>query len=467
MAGGATKLIVKDCQTMEKLACFKAYDVRGRVPDELNEEIAYKLGRAYTAHFLPSGPVAVGRDIRVSSPALTEALIRGLNDGGADTRDIGLSGTEMIYYTAALPGMGGGVMVTASHNPMEYNGLKLVRENAIPVSGDSGLKELERRVRENDLGRRAEAGGRNQSLNVVRGYVEKLLSFIDPDKLRPLKIVANAGNGCAGPFLDAVAEKLPMLEFVRVNHRPDGAFPNGIPNPLLEENRAATADPVTSHAAKLGIAWDGDFDRCFFFDEKGEFADGYYMVGILAAHLLRQAPGAAVIHDPRMTWNTIEMVEQAGGRTVQCKTGHAFIKERMRKEDAIYGGEMSAHHYFRNFAYCDSGMIPWLLMAEILSTGGRPLSELIAERRQRYPSSGEINRKVENAAAIIANIKACYQPKADRVEEVDGLSMEFGRSWRFNLRSSQTEPILRLNVETAGDHSLMREKTEELLNRLA
>ena len=450
----------------EKLTCFKAYDVRGRVPDDLNEEIAYKIGRAYTAHFLPSGPVAVGRDVRVSSSALADALIRGLNDGGADSRDIGLSGTEMVYYAAALPGMGGGIMVTASHNPMEYNGLKLVREDAIPVSGDSGLQELERRVREDNLGRKPESRGRNLPLDVGEGYVEKLLSFIDPGKLQPLKIVANAGNGCAGLFLDAVAEKLPMLEFVRVNHQPDGTFPNGVPNPLLEENRAATADPVMAQSADLGIAWDGDFDRCFFFDEKGEFADGYYMVGILAAHMLAKSPGSTVIHDPRMTWNTIEMVSQAGGRTVQCKTGHAFMKEKMRLEDAVYGGEMSAHHYFRKFAYCDSGMIPWLLTAELLSLGEQPLSRLIAERRQLYPSSGEINRVVEHPETVIDAVRERYAAQASVVEYVDGLSMEFDRDWRFNLRSSQTEPILRLNVEAAGNQALMREKTEELLRQL-
>ncbi len=449
----------------ERLPFFKAYDIRGKVPDELNPELAYKLGRAYAAHFTPQGAVAVGRDVRVSSEELASALIRGLNDGGVDTYDIGLVGTELVYYAASLPEAGGGIMVTASHNPMEYNGFKLVREDAIPISGDSGLMELERRVREEDLGKKI-GGGENESRDITEGYIKKALSFIDTSSHSPLKLAVNGGNGCAGPYVDALAEHLPMFEFIRVNHHPDGTFPNGIPNPLLEENRPVTAEAVTASNADLGIAWDGDFDRCFFFDHNGEFADGYYMVGILAARMLAKSPGAKIIHDPRMTWNTIEMVQQAGGVTVQSKTGHAFMKERMRKEDAIYGGEMSAHHYFRDFTYCDSGMIPWLLVCEAVSRDGRPLSELIAERRARYPGSGEINRRVSNADAAIAAIRKHYQEQADEIENVDGLSMSFGRRWRFNLRSSQTEPILRLNVESAGDEALMREKTAEILRMI-
>ncbi len=449
----------------QKLESFKAYDIRGKVPEQLNEDMAYKLGRAYATEIKPQGPVAVGRDIRLTSEGLARALIRGLNDAGVDTRDIGICGTEMVYFAASRPGMGGGIIVTASHNPMEYNGMKLVKESAIPISGDSGLKDLERRVRTEDFDAKAETPGKNESENIVDAYVHKLLSFIDLDKLKPLKIVANAGNGCAGPFLDALSKHLPF-EFVRLNHEPDGTFPNGVPNPLLVENRKSTIDAVKAEKADLGIAWDGDFDRCFFFDENAEFVDGYYVVGILAQQMLKPAPGAKIIHDPRMTWNTIEMVQEAGGIPVQSKTGHAFIKERMRKEDAVYGGEMSAHHYFRDFAYCDSGMIPWLLIAELISVTSQKLSAMVAARQEKYPSSGEINTVVENPKQVIERVRQNFEPQATKVEEVDGVSMEFSNVWRFNLRCSQTEPILRLNVETRGDEQLLKEKTEELLNLL-
>jgi len=449
----------------EQLKCFKAYDIRGRVPQEIDEELAYKLGRAYVAEMQPRGPVAVGRDVRLTSKSLAEALISGLNHAGADTHDIGLCGTEMVYYAAARPGFGGGIMVTASHNPMEYNGMKLVRAAAVPISGDSGLQALERRVRERDLGAVAARPGKNRSEDVSEGYVRKLLSLVDRARLRPMKIVVNAGNGCAGPFLDQLAACLPF-EFIRLNHEPDGRFPNGIPNPLLEENRPVTARAVLENQARLGIAWDGDFDRCFFFDENGDFADGYYMVGLFARHLLRGTSGEKIIHDPRMTWNTIEMVKEGHGIPVQSKTGHAFIKERMRRENALYGGEMSAHHYFRDFAYCDSGMIPWLVLSEMLSVGGKTLSAMVEERRRLYPSSGEINTRVKDSAAIIAEVRSEYAAAATEIEEVDGLSMVFGERWRFNLRSSQTEPILRLNVESRGDDALMRAKTDELMARI-
>ncbi|MCF7853931.1 MAG: phosphomannomutase [Candidatus Pacebacteria bacterium] len=446
----------------DKLACFKAYDIRGRVPQDLNDDMAYKLGRAYVSEIEPHGPVAVGRDIRLSSEDLAQALIRGINDGGADTRDIGLCGTEMVYFAASRSGMGGGIMVTASHNPMEYNGFKLVREKAIPISGDSGLQVLERRVRENDIGERAPSPGRTKSEDVTQAYVQKLLSFTTPDKLKPLKLVVNAGNGCAGPILDALAHHLPF-EFIRLQHKPDGTFPNGIPNPLLEENRPVTANAVTETNADLGIAWDGDFDRCFFFDETGSFVDGYYIVGLLAKRMLEAAHGAVVIHDPRMTWNTIDIVKQAGGIPMQGKTGHAFMKERMRKENAVYGGEMSAHHYFRDFAYCDSGMIPWLVITLLMSETEKPLSELVLERKQKYPGSGEINSRVDDANTVIDRIRAHYADQATSRNEVDGLSMEFDHTWRFNVRPSQTEPILRLNVETKEDPQLLKQKTDELL----
>ncbi len=458
----------------QRLACFKAYDIRGRVPEELNEDVAYRLGRAYAAEIRPSGPVAVGRDVRLSSPALAAALIRGLNDGGADTRDIGPCGTEMVYFAAARPGMGGGVMVTASHNPMEYNGMKLVRAGAIPVSGDSGLDALERRVRESG-GAAARSGderstfnaervtpGTNSTEDVTAAYVQKLLSFVDVKKLKPFTIVVNAGNGGAGPLVDALAPHLPF-SFVHLNHEPDGRFPNGVPNPMIEATHPPTAEAVRREKAAFGLAWDGDFDRCFFFDERGEFIEGYYLVGLLARQMLRGAPGAKIIHDPRLTWNTVAQVRATGGVPVLCKTGHAFIKERMRAEDAVYGGEMSAHHYFRDFAYCDTGMVPWLVLAQLLSESGQPLSELVADGRRNYPCSGEINSRVADASAVIARILELYGPRATVRDMTDGISLEFDGVWRFNLRSSQTEPILRLNVEARGDAALMRAKTAELL----
>ena len=446
----------------ETLPCFKAYDIRGRVPEDLNEDLAYALGRAYAAEIAPDGPVAVGRDVRQTSEALAEALILGLNEGGADTVYIGLCGTEMVYFAAGRAGMGGGIMVTASHNPMDYNGFKLVRADAVPISGDSGLKVLEKRVRTGDLGDKAATPGTNRTEDIAEAYTQKVVSFVDPSALKPLRIVANAGNGCAGPFLDRIAEHLPF-EFIRLNHEPDGTFPNGIPNPLLAENQPVTANAVREHNADLGIAWDGDFDRCFFFDENGDFADGYYVVGLLAKRVLKDYPGAAIIHDPRMVWNTVSIVNEAGGRAVQWKTGHAFMKEKMRAEDAAYGGEMSAHHYFRDFTYCDSGMIPWLLIAALISETGKPLSEHMAEGKRRFPGSGEINNTVENPDATIEAIQTHFANSATSVEFVDGLSMAFGDVWRFNVRKSQTEPILRLNVETNGDPDLLKQKTNEIL----
>jgi phosphomannomutase len=445
---------------MSKLACFKAYDIRGRIPDELNEDVAYRIGCGYAAVIRPQGPVAVGWDIRLTSPAYAAAVTRGLNDSGIDTREIGLCGTETIYHAAAQPGMGGGIMVTASHNPIDYNGMKLVREQAIPVSGDSGLNDIESFAREFSGRPSAARRGVNQQQDITAGYVAKVLSFVDHKKLKPLHLVVNAGNGAAGPTFDALAAHLPF-KVTRIHHEPDGTFPHGIPNPLLPENRAATTAAVLEAGADMGIAWDGDFDRCFLFDERGNFIEGYYIVGMLAAQLLQHNPGANIIHDPRLTWNTIDMVQQAGGVPVMSKTGHAFIKERMRSEDAVYGGEMSAHHYFRDFAYCDSGMIPWLLAAEYISTSGKPLSALVEERINAYPCSGEINYRVADAPATVARIEAHYSTVEHTVDRTDGLSMDFG-AWRFNLRSSNTEPLLRLNVESRGDEQLMRQNTAEL-----
>lgn len=441
------------------LPCFKAYDIRGRVPDELNPDIAYRLGLAYAERFKPRR-VALGRDIRHSSLELLEALAHGLVAGGCEVSDIGLCGTEEIYWAAQQPGIDGGIQVTASHNPMDYNGMKLVRGGAVPVSGDSGLRDLEASVAASTA--RAPAGRpAMQALDLREGYVRHLLGYVQPERLRPLKIVVNAGNGVAGLVIDALEPQLPF-RFVKLQHQPDGDFPNGIPNPLLPENRSVTAAAVREHGADLGVAWDGDFDRCFLFDEHGEFIEGYYIVGLLAEALLKRDPGAKIIHDPRLTWNTIDMVQAAGGQPVQSKTGHAFIKERMRAENAAYGGEMSAHHYFRDFAYCDNGNIPWLLVAALISDSGRSMSQLVGERMRLYPASGEINRKVSDVHRTIAGVEARYAPDAQAIDRTDGISLDFG-SWRFNLRGSNTEPVLRLNVESRADTPLMNAKTQELL----
>jgi len=438
--------------------CFKAYDIRGRVPDELNEDVAYRIGRAF-AQILQPAEVVVGRDVRLDSPALAAAVTRGLNDGGAAVIDIGLCGTEEVYFQTAHRGVDGGIMVTASHNPMDYNGMKLVRQDARPISGDTGLRDIEALV---EAGR-FPSPGRPAVLRVdtdKSAYIDHLLGYVDRAALRPLRIVVNAGNGGAGLVVDELAPHLPF-EFVRIQHEPDGRFPHGIPNPLLPGNRAATADAVRAHGADFGIAWDGDFDRCFFFDDQGNFIEGYYLVGLLAAQLLEKHPGGRIVHDPRLCWNTIDMVKAAGGVPVMSKTGHAFIKERMRAEDAVYGGEMSAHHYFRDFAYCDTGMVPWLLIAERISTTGIPLTQMVEQRIAAYPCSGEINFKVADAAAVVHRLHDNYAGGALVEDRTDGLSLEFA-TWRFNVRSSNTEPLLRLNVETRADVALLAAKTAEL-----
>ena len=440
------------------LKCFKAYDIRGRVPDDLNEDIAYRIGRAY-AEILKPRDVVVGQDVRLDSPTLAAALTRGINDAGASVIDIGLCGTEEVYFQTAHRRVGGGIMVTASHNPMDYNGMKLVREDARPVSGDTGLRDIEALAESGDFAPSSRIGSVRVD-NDKSAYIAHLLSYIDRAALRPLKIVVNAGNGGAGLVIDELAPYLPF-EFIRIHHEPDGSFPHGIPNPLLPENRAATAQAVRESGADIGIAWDGDFDRCFFFDAEGRFIEGYYLVGLLAAQLLAKNSGGRIIHDPRLTWNTIEMVHEAGGVPVLGKTGHAFIKERMRTEDAVYGGEMSAHHYFRDFAYCDSGMIPWLLIAERICRTGTPLAEMVESRMQAFPCSGEINFRVKDAAATLDRILAHYAVGAPAIDRTDGLSLEFP-TWRFNVRSSNTEPLLRLNVETRGDMPLLQDKTDEL-----
>ena len=451
---------------MSKLPCFKAYDIRGRMPDELNEDIAWRIGRA-TAEYLKPKTIVIGGDIRLSSPALKAALSDGLRSGGADVIDIGLCGTEEIYFATSHLKADGGIMVTASHNPKDYNGMKLVREESKPISGDTGLREIQR-LAEEVFNHKAhgEHKGSYKEISNLGPYVDHILGYIKPAELKPLKLVVNAGNGAAGHVIDAIEERFKAasvpVEFVKIHHEPDGNFPHGIPNPLLHDCRQATIDAVLAHKADMGIAWDGDFDRCFLFDEKGQFIEGYYIVGLLGEAFLAHYSGAKIIHDPRLIWNTIDQVKSAGGEPVLCKTGHAFIKERMRVEDAVYGGEMSAHHYFRDFAYCDSGMIPWLLVSELMSHKGKTLSDLVAERIALFPSSGEINSKLEDPQAAIDRILGVYQADAVEVDHTDGISVDMGQ-WRFNLRLSNTEPVIRLNVESRGDEALMKAKTDELL----
>ncbi len=447
---------------MSPIICFKAYDLRGRIPAELNDDVAYRVGRGY-AEFLSPKRVVVGRDIRLSSAGLTDALCRGLTDSGVDVYDIGICGTEGVYFATSDGGYDGGIMVTASHNPPDYNGMKFVRELSKPISGDNGLHQI-RGFAERAQFPEAPRRGTRRAIDVTPAYVAHLLSYVDLKKLRPLKIVVNAGNGGAGLIVDQLEPHLPF-EFIKVHHQPDGHFPNGIPNPMLEENRAPTIEAIRAHRADLGIAWDGDFDRCFLFDERGGFIEGYYIVGLLASVLLRGEPGGKVVHDPRLTWNTIEIVKAGGGEAVLSKSGHAFIKQRMREVDGVYGGEMSAHHYFRRFAYCDSGMIPWLLVAQILSESGEPLSKLVGARIGMFPVSGELNYRIPDSGATIADLESRYAPQALKVDRTDGLSYEFA-DWRFNLRSSNTEPLIRLNVEARGSESLMRAKTDELLDVL-
>jgi phosphomannomutase len=441
------------------IECFKAYDIRGRIPDQLNQDIAYRIGNA-TAAFLDAKRVVIGRDMRLSSGELTDAVVKGLTDAGVEVLDIGQCGTEMVYFATAHLKTDGGIMVTASHNPADYNGLKLVREDAKPISGDTGLTDI-RLLAEQDDRLIASTKGSRVETDIFADYVSHILSYADVKKLKPLKLVVNAGNGMAGLAIDGLQPHLPF-EIIKVHHQPDGTFPNGIPNPLLPENRASTANAVVEQGADMGIAWDGDFDRCFFFDEKGGFIEGYYIVGLLAESLLATNPGSKIIHDPRLTWNTLDIVRAAGGEAVQSKSGHSFIKEKMREVDAVYGGEMSAHHYFRDFSYADSGMIPWLLVAELVSVTGKPLSALVGDRISKYPASGEINREVADAAETLQMLNERYAADALAVDDIDGLSFEFAE-WRFNIRASNTEPVIRLNIESRNNAALVQEKVSEIL----
>lgn len=451
---------------MTKLTCFKAYDIRGRLGEELNEDIAWRIGRAYGEYLKPQ-TIVLGGDVRLTSESLKLALAKGLQDAGVDVLDIGMSGTEEIYFATFHLGVDGGIEVTASHNPMDYNGMKLVREGARPISGDTGLRDVQRLAEANDFPPVNDAArGSYRQITLRDDYIDHLLGYISVKNLTPLKLVVNSGNGAAGPVIDAIEARLKALgalvEFIKIHNTPDGTFPNGIPNPLLPECRDDTRNAVIEHGADMGIAFDGDFDRCFLFDEKGQFIEGYYIVGLLAEAFLEKHPGAKIIHDPRLTWNTEAVVTAAGGTPVMSKTGHAFIKERMRLEDAVYGGEMSAHHYFRDFAYCDSGMIPWLLVAELVCLKGQSLDGLVADRMATFPASGEINSRLAEPAAAIARVERHFADEAQAVDRTDGISMSFA-DWRFNLRSSNTEPVVRLNVESRGDIPLMEARTRTLL----
>ena len=447
----------------KSLTCFKAYDIRGKLGSELDEDIAYRIGRAF-GEYLNASRVAIGADVRETSAGLKQAVSNGLMDAGVDVIDLGMTGTEEIYFAAFHLDVDGGIEITASHNPIDYNGMKFVGKGAQPISGDTGLKEIQKLAESSCFSPTVKRGVlMHQSL--LGSYVDHLFGYIDPRQLKPMKLVVNPGNGAAGHVIDAIearfgAMRVPV-EFIKIFHEPDPSFPNGIPNPLLPENRAATADAVRAHKADMGIAWDGDFDRCFFFDENGKFIEGYYIVGLLAEAFLQKHPGAKIIHDPRLTWNTIDVVTRCGGQPIQSKTGHAFIKECMRKEDTVYGGEMSAHHYFRDFAYCDSGMIPWLLVIGLISKTGKPLSQLVGEREATFPCSGEINYRVADAGAVMRKVEEYFIGKNPAIDRTDGLSMEFA-DWRFNLRSSNTEPLLRLNVETKGNVKKVGKQVKEI-----
>lgn len=445
------------------LSCFKAYDVRGKLGVELDEAIAWRIGRAY-AEYLKPHTVVLGSDVRLTSAPLKTALANGLMDAGVDVIDIGCVGTEEVYFAVSHLGVDGGIEVTASHNPIEYNGMKFVGKNARPIGSDTGLHDIKALAEKSRFSHCNQRGGLSRR-STLNDYIRCLMGFVNTESFRPLKLVVNSGNGGAGHIVDAMEQyflknSVPIT-FVKIHHEPDGRFPNGIPNPLVLENRSVTANAVIAHSADMGIAWDGDFDRCFLFDETGKFIEGYYITGILAEAFLRKHPGEKIIHDPRLTWNTVDVVCRNGGTPIQSRTGHAFIKERMRRENAIYGGEMSAHHYFRDFSYCDSGMIPWLIVAELISKKGAPLSSFVDNGEEAYPCSGEINYRVGNPTEVIDKIEVHFRELSPQIDRTDGLSLEFS-DWRMNLRTSNTEPLLRLNVESRGKKKLVAQRVNEI-----
>ena len=438
------------------LSCFKTYDIRGRLGPELNAGVAARIGRAF-AQVLRARRVVLGRDCRASSAELAAAVAGGLREGGAEVLDLGLCGTEEMYCAVTTFAADGGVEVTASHNPNDYNGMKLVGAGSAPLS-DAVFGRV-RALAEAGSFATAQVGGlRDISLAARAAYVERVLAFVDAAALRPMTILVNAGNGTAGPTFDAIAEGLARdgspLRFLRLHHEPDGRFPNGIPNPMLPENQPMTGRAVVAAGADFGVAWDGDFDRCFFFDHDGRFVDGEYVVGLLAEAFLAKEPGATIVHDPRVIWNTQDVVARAGGRAVMARTGHAFQKAVMRETGAVYGGEMSAHHYFRDFMACDSGMIPWLLVAELLGRRDATLKAVVEARRAAFPSSGEVNFKLADVQAAVGRVVAEFGGEAIGRDGMDGVSLDFG-DWRLNLRASNTEPLLRLNVEAKGRADLV------------
>ena len=437
---------------MTKLTCFKAYDIRGKLGTELNEDIAYKVGRAY-GQIYQAKTVVIGCDIRLSSESLKQATIQGLNDAGVNVLDLGMTGTEEVYFGAFHLDVQGGIEITASHNPMDYNGMKLVRENARPIGADSGLKEIQALAESGEF-KEVASKGTTQKYNILPEFIEHLMTYIEPAKIRPLKLVMNAGNGAAGHVVDAIEAQFKALsipvEFIKIHNEADGSFPNGIPNPILIENRDSTSQAVLQHSADMGIAWDGDFDRCFLFDEKGQFIEGYYIVGLLAQAFLLKQSGEKIVHDPRLVWNTFDIIEQYQGQAIQSQSGHSYIKEKMREHNAVYGGEMSAHHYFRDFAYCDSGMIPWLLAVSVLSETQQALSSLVEGMIAKFPCSGEINFKVADTQVTIQKILDHFASQNPVIDYTDGVSLDFGE-WRLNVRASNTEPLLRLNIESRAD----------------
>ena len=438
---------------------FKAYDVRGIHPTELDEDGAYRIGRAYVEHFEPRS-IAVGRDMRLSAPAMAAALMDGAADGGADVLDLGMVGTEMVYYAVGELGLDGGVCVTASHNPKEYTGMKIVRHGALPVGGDSGL---------DDVRRGADAGfgdvlrrGEIRAEDIWDGFVAKVLSFVDRASVRPLKVVVDAANGMAGAMLPPVLEQLPQLDVVRCYFEPDGSFPNHEPNPLLPENRAFIVEKTRTEGADLGVAYDGDADRCFFVDDTGAFVPGDFVTALLAREMLAAEPGARVIYDVRASWAVPRAIEEAGGVPLVNRVGHAFIKQRMREEDALFAGEVSAHYYFRDFSQADTGVVPFLVMLGLLSREERPLSQLLAPFRERYFITGEINTPVADVALKLREIEERYRADGGRITHLDGVSVDFD-DWHFNVRPSNTEPLLRLNLE-ALDEATMERRRDEVLD---
>ena len=454
--------------SIKQLTCFKAYDIRGELGVNFDSDIAYRIGRAVAQHF-SARKIILGRDARETSPQLAAAVARGITEGGADVLDLGLCGTEEMYWAVTQFSACAGIELTASHNPINYNGIKMVKSDSQPLDDFHDFQKIKALAEcENWLSAKSLGHVKDISVTNRRKYVEQCLSFVELDEIKPLRIVVNSGNGAAGPTFDAIAgeldNRLVPLEFIRVHHEPDQTFPNGIPNPLLPENQSVTGDAVVDEGADFGVAFDGDFDRCFFFDAKGQFVPGEYVVGLLASIFINREKNATIVHDPRTIWNTQDIVAGCGGVAIQSKTGHAFIKETMRKNEAVYGGEMSAHHYLRDFAYCASGMIPWLLVAEVISKLGRSLTDLVADRFYKFPSSGEINFHVENADATMEAILSKYKDQGE-LDSTDGVSLSFA-NWRFNLRKSNTEPLVRLNVEGRGNAEVLNKKIELLKTQM-